>query len=205
MTKKVYPHGHRLRYTYNKCRCKECTTANTTYDLKRRQRKAAGIETMVDATRSREHVEWLAKQGMGFKGAARAAGLYPSVLSRLLYGSPHVGRPPTRRVRPETERKILAVTPDQATGYVRISSKKALHMIEELKSCNVSGRRIRVALGYSKGGSIAFERYDRMTARNIEKIESLHWALWKQSAVFREACTCEVPEKIRREFFEEAG
>lgn len=62
------------------------------------------------------YVERLQAQGMGWKRVAEQAGVHTGVVSKLLYGCPQRGMGPSKRIRPDTETKILVVTLDRAPG-----------------------------------------------------------------------------------------
>jgi hypothetical protein len=115
-------HGTKARYCHGPdehdqpgkgCRCDACTTAS------RRERKTRTLritrgqwEPYVPAGHAREHVQWLAGHGIGYRQVTKLAGISQGAMTKLLYGAS--GRPPSRRIRPETEAAILAVQPTPA-------------------------------------------------------------------------------------------
>jgi hypothetical protein len=104
-------HGTLARYVTGKCRCQECTASAVTYDNHRRRQVAYGRwQPFVDAEPVRRHVRDLMAFGIGWQKVARLAGVSEFAVSMLLYGSPGAGRPQTGKLRPETARKLLAVT-----------------------------------------------------------------------------------------------
>lgn len=103
-------HGTLRAYVIDKCRCGACTEANRAYANRANRLRAYGQwAPFVDAQPAREHLALLADYGIGWKRAGQLAGVSCGTVSRLLYGAP--GRQPTRRIRPETETRILAVRP----------------------------------------------------------------------------------------------
>lgn len=64
----------------------------------------------VDAEPVRKHARGLEAAGIGWRRVAELAGLSPSVVAQLLYGSKTA--PPSRQVRPATAERILAVQAD---------------------------------------------------------------------------------------------
>ena len=111
-------HGTRARYVYGPdvhgqagrgCRCAPCTQANRQAEDHRARMKLYGRwQPYVDAGPTREHLRALAAAGIGWRRAAQLAGVAPGAVSKLLYGGPG-DRPPSRGIRAETERKLLAV------------------------------------------------------------------------------------------------
>lgn len=81
------------------------------YGRQRTRLKAYGRwQPYVDAGPARQHVEWLRSLGIGWQHIADLAGVPRNTVARLLYGDKR--SPPSKRIRPETERRLLAVRPD---------------------------------------------------------------------------------------------
>lgn len=72
-----------------------------------------GLDTpdLVDARPAREHARRLRAAGWGTRTIAARAGVHRRVVQALLNGRT-ANQPPTKRVRPETERRILALRED---------------------------------------------------------------------------------------------
>lgn len=103
-------HGTRAKYTVDRCRCQPCTIANREAEQYRRRQQAYGRwQPYVDAAPARAHVRVLMQYGLGWQRIARLAGVPNGALSKLLYGTSQRG--PSKRIRPETARKLLAVQP----------------------------------------------------------------------------------------------
>lgn len=113
-----HDHGTRNAYVVDKCRCRPCRDAASTYERRRAKDRAYGRDAYVDATPVRAHVQSLQAQGMGWKRVADAAALERSVVWKLIYGDPTRDLAPSKRVMPKTRDKILAVTLDLAPGRV---------------------------------------------------------------------------------------
>jgi hypothetical protein len=106
-----HEHGHYITYKYHRCRCPECTEANTEYCRQTRlHRKRI---PMADATAARERVAELRTAGLLVTDIATLCGLSPDGLDFLIYG--HKGRKAI---------KILATTMNalQAISYRDILS-----------------------------------------------------------------------------------
>ncbi|RLV56040.1 helix-turn-helix domain containing protein [Aeromicrobium phragmitis] len=112
-----HQHGTYAAYTLDRCRCQPCVNAKTDYERDRRRQKAYGRwNGLIDAEPARKHVRTLMSQGMGWKRVAHAAGLEPSVVWKLLYGDRARRLEPSKRIRPATADKLLAVELDLADG-----------------------------------------------------------------------------------------
>lgn len=97
-------HGTRTGYVKG-CKCEECTEANRTKARERIARSVAGRPTTdwVSATRARMHLAALDAQGAQQKSLARASKLNVKTIVGVLSGT-------TKRILPETETAILALT-----------------------------------------------------------------------------------------------
>jgi len=105
------PHGN-AKYHLENCRCPACCKAARDYDNNRRRAIAYGRwQPFVDAEPVRQHVRALGEFGIGWIRAAKLAGVSTGGVSKLLYGDNLRGLAPTKRVRPETALKLLAVEP----------------------------------------------------------------------------------------------
>lgn len=119
-----HTHGTRIAYLRDACRCAPCAKANSDYERTRQRRIAYGTwAPLVDAEPARAHVRALMAQGVGHKRIAREAGLNHGHVGRLLYGQPHRGQGPSKRISPEVSAALLAVRPEPCladpTGTVR--------------------------------------------------------------------------------------
>lgn len=110
-----HQHGTHACYALDRCRCRPCSDANAAYESTRIRLKAYGRwNGLVDAEPARAHVLELMAQGMGIKRVVKVSGVPQGVLWKLLYG--RHGGTPSRRIKPATEARLLAVRLDLADG-----------------------------------------------------------------------------------------
>lgn len=192
-------HGTNARYHVGGCRCGECRAAANAHHRDYRRRKAIrdagnvnGAWVWVDASRTREHVQWLVSQGIGWQKVARLAGMSNGHVSALLYGRYERGDKPLQRIHRDTEAKILAVSAD-SSKYVEAS--RTWELIECMKAYGIPKYRIAKALGNSgKYPPLQLSR-TRILRRHAERIGELHWSLWGREE-FRARCRCPRPESL---------
>jgi len=104
-------HGN-AKYHLERCRCPICCKAARDYQNNRSRAIAYGRwQPFVDAEPVRQHVRALGEFGIGWIRAAKLAGVSTGGVSKLLYGDNPRGLAPSKRVRPETALKLLAVEP----------------------------------------------------------------------------------------------
>lgn len=180
-TRVTHVHGTHSCYVLDRCRCIACRDANTAYERNRKRQHAYGRWSgLVDAEPSRQRVQQLREQGYGLKTIAERTGVSHGGLTKLVYGIE--GRPPSRRVTPDIERRLRAFRPstaDLAAGAT-------------LDACGTA-RRIRalVAIGWSQTkladrigmtlaplNSIALGKQTRVTARVHRDVAAVYDELW---------------------------
>ncbi len=182
-------HGTRARYAHGPgpgkgpgCRCDECTAANR---AAARQRDRAILygrwQPFADAGPAREHVQALARHGIGRRRAAELAGMSAGAMSRLLYGGPG-SRPPTRRIRPQTAAAILAIRPsaDLVAPGVLVDAAGTQHRVQALVAAGWSQAQLAGQLMTSPGHVGALLREDRVTAAMATAVRGLYDRLWSQ-------------------------
>lgn len=166
-------HGTYVKYVVEKCRCLPCTEANRTYELRRQQaihRPDESWVPYVPATRARNHLLDLAAKGVGPKTVATMSGVSHGSLSKIMYGDKSRRQRPSKRIRPETERKILAVTFDMANGGQKIDGTATWQLIEDLYAQGFYRQWIAEQLGTQSGNLRQRPLVRASTARKVEKL-----------------------------------
>lgn len=146
------------------CRCDLCADARREYEKKRRQRAEPAY---VSAGPVREHLAFLSARGIGWKHAARAAGLSPSVVWKIVYGRD--GKP-SKRCRPETASKLLAVTPADGAAGSLVDAAATWRNIERLLAAGWTKSAIARAIGQSRTLQVSRSKVERGTASKIESL-----------------------------------
>ena len=182
-------HGTRARYVHGPgtgtgpgCRCVECTAANRA-DARRRERAMlyGRWQPFVDAGPAREHLQALARHGIGRRRAAELADVSVSALSRLLYGGPG-SRPPTRRIRSQTAAAILAIRPsaDLVAPGVLVGGAGTKRRVQALVAAGWSQAQLAGQLVTLPGRVGALLREERVTAGKAAAVRGLYERLWNQ-------------------------
>ena len=178
------------------CRCEPCRTAHRVYNrewLRKEARIRYGIEERVDpyvdATPARDHILWLQAQGMGRREVAKHARLVPSTIVKIRDGI-------HKRIRPETETRILAVNTTLLSEYRHVDATRTWQQIDELLKAGWSKARIgRIITGDPNTKSLQVHRtkVTRKTAGLIDR-------LWRQefaSEIARKEMAREAKAKYR--------
>lgn len=145
----AHKHGTYACYVLDHCRCLPCGTANCDYEANRTRQQAYGRwNGLVDAEPAREHVRSLMAQGMGLKRIVAVSEVSQGQLWKLLYGKkrPDGTRDASKRIRPGTEAKILAVQLDLADG-ANVDSTGAVRRIQALVALGWSQSKIAARMG----------------------------------------------------------
>jgi hypothetical protein len=182
-------HGERARYVHGPdengtpgvpCRCAPCTAASSAYERHRERQALYGRwRPYVDAGPAREHLRYLASCGIGWRRAAALAGAGNGTVSKLLFGGPG-DRPPTRRIRPETEAKILAVRPslDALGSKALVDATGARRRLQALVALGHSQASLARRLSITPQNFTTTMAAQRLTAATARAIRDLYDQLW---------------------------
>src|SRR3954447_17918476 len=112
-------HGTRVAYVKDRCRCLNCTAANTAASRTRYRQQAIGRwQPFTDAGVVREHLAALRAAGIGVERIAQLTGLSLSHIRTLASTRPD-NTTATRKVRPDTVDRVLAIPISSATHAPR--------------------------------------------------------------------------------------
>lgn len=176
-------HGTLTMYVDRKCRCIRCTTAASAYETNRRRQVAYGRwQPYVDAEPARRHVRELMAFGIGWQQVAKLSCLSKSVVGMLLFGSPTKGAPPSRKIRPETERRLLAVTKtvDNISKWVDAAGSRRRLQALAVAGWSMKGLAGRVGLHQSTFGEISSGRRQQIAVSTARIVTRLYDELWNK-------------------------
>jgi len=190
-------HGTRARYVADKCRCDACRSANRAYQASRAKKAteaASGVppashcacgrklrkdskggvcgacrekliaRALVHAARARDHLIWLSKQGVGRRAVHAACDVSDSILQKIRSGE-HT------KLTPETEARILEVTPEAISDHAIVSARETLRAIGEMRLHGLTLKEIAERLGY-KTNAPQFSRRG-VLAKSAFKVQKL--------------------------------
>ncbi len=161
------PCGTRVRY-YAGCRCQACRRANTAYETERaRARRRGERNHLVSAAPARAHLVWLGAQGVGRKTIADAATVPFSTILKVITGE-------RRKIRFQTERRLLAVTPAAAADGARIDSGPTWVLLDELIGWGYTRTRIASELIGHPVRGLQMVRGRRVTVRIADQVRRAH-------------------------------
>lgn len=177
-----HPHGSHVRYVMDKCRCRTCRDGLALYSRQLARRHLYGQPTYVPAEPARAHIRNLMAQGMGLKRIVAVSDISQGMAWKLLYGKrrPDGTRTPSRRIRPATEAKILAITPDLADG-AKIDSTGTTRRIQALVAVGWSMSKIAARLGIGRSNFTPLAQGSRdTTVARAKAVSDLYDQLWDQ-------------------------
>lgn len=171
------PCGERARYVWGPgpgqdrtkgCRCEPCRAANRAYQLTRdratRRPDEVLISPYVPAGPVRAHLAALAEAGVGSWTIAALASLRRQTVVRILRGE-------QRRILRSTRERLLAISPDQFAGGMRIPAGPTWALVDRLRAAGWTKARISAEIG--QGGRALQLGRDYVTARNARAIANL--------------------------------
>lgn len=166
------------------CKCEGCREAKRVYAYRRYQLQALGRwQPFSDAGAARAHVQALMAAGIGSARVARLAGVPPSTVSHLLYGSPRRGIPPSTRLRTESAARLLAVraVPQNLAGRRYVDAAGTRRRLQALATQGHPVRAVARILGADESslGEISRGR-GSVTAGLARGVATVYDRLWDQ-------------------------
>lgn len=184
----THAHGTEARYKHGPdeydvpgkgCRCTHCRRAKRERANHRARMKAYGRwQPFVPAGPAREWVLMLMDYGIGWQRIAALAGLTERPISKLLYG-----RPPSGKIRPETEAKILAVKPVLANlaDTTLVDPAGTRRRLQALVAVGWPQRRLARRLGWAWNQFHAVMYHqNHVSAKTARTVIALYEQLWDQ-------------------------
>lgn len=154
-------HGTRAKYVSDGCRCDDCRAANAAYQAERARRVAP---TLVGADTVRRHIRDLRAAGVGTRAIAHRSGVPRTVLQKIESGR-------TRRVRKETQDRLLAVMPADRAPGARVPAGPVQANVETLLDRGWTKAAISAAIG--QGGRALQLGAQWVTAANASAVAAL--------------------------------
>lgn len=117
-----------------------------------RQKAYGRWDNLVDAGPARAHVRSLMNQGMGLKRIVAVSDISQGLLWKLVYGKrrPDGSRTPSKRIRKDTEARILAIELDLAAGAV-LDGTETITRLRSLVAIGWSMSKLCARLGIDNG------------------------------------------------------
>lgn len=169
------PHGSHAKYAIERCRCEPCRLAQRVYNRNRirQMSRPDGVwQPYVDAGPVRDHVQWLQTCGVGIKTIAKLSGVAHGTLSKLMFGDLQRHMPPSRRVRPTTAKRVMAVMPNHASGAQKVPAAPTWRLLNDLIRRGWSRAELARRLG-GQGPGLQIHRH-QVLASTARKVERLH-------------------------------
>ena len=149
--------------------------AKSRYEANRSRMIAYGRwQPYTDAQPARDHLAMLSRHGIGWMRAASLAGVSRGTVSKLLYGTPRSA--PSRQVRPETEARILAVTPrlENMSPSAPVDATGTRRRLQALAATGWPVGRVAARLGWSRSKAGLVMRRDRVTVATALEVRAVY-------------------------------
>lgn len=173
-------HGTRAAYVRDRCRCPECTTANTAASNKIYRERAFGRwEPYVDASQARRYIQMLRNVGIGVDQIAKLAGLSASHVRGLIYPSGR-GKQPFQKVRRETADLILAVPADGSSRAAnsRVDATGTRRRLQALVAVGWAQAWLARELDRSPANLRRSMTSESVTTRTAQLVNDMYERLW---------------------------
>ena len=173
-------HGTRAAYVKDRCRCPDCTAANTAASrTAARERLYGRWQPYVDAGPVREHIAALRTAGIGVERIAHLAGLSVSHI-RALAEHDHGDPRGTQRVRPDTATRILGIGISEASRapHSRVDATGTRRRLQALIAIGWPAELLAAQLGRRPGSLHRSMTCESVTARTAHDVAALYQRLW---------------------------
>jgi hypothetical protein len=173
-------HGTRVAYVKDRCRCTDCTAANTAAGRAVHRAQTFGRwRPFVDAAPVREHIRALRAAGIGVEQIALLAGISTSHV-RELANPGRDGNLSVQRVRPETAQRVLRMRVDQANRAPRslVAATGTRRRLQALVAVGWPLDKLAARLGRSSAGLRRSMLSDSVTAQTAWDVSALYEQAW---------------------------
>jgi AraC-like DNA-binding protein len=173
-------HGTRVAYVKDRCRCTDCTAANTaTGRAVHRAQTFGRWRPFVDAAPVRKHIRELRAAGIGVEQIAVLAGISTSHVRELAAPERH-GNPGIRRVRPETAQRLLRIGIDQANRAPRshVEATGTRRRLQALIAVGWPHDELAARLGRGSASLRRSMLSDSVTSQTAQDVSALYDKLW---------------------------
>ena len=170
-------HGTYVKYVVERCGCEPCRLANRAYENRRQHAIRRPDEVWlpyVPAGPARRHLRALAAVGVGPKTVAKISGVPHGSLAKIVYGDPKRGMGPSKRIRPATSARILAVTVADAAGAQKVPAGPTWVLLDDLIARGYTRQFLGRALGSTAKVPSLQVRHDLVRASTARKVEQIH-------------------------------
>ena len=173
-------HGTRAAYVKDRCRCPDCTAANTTASrIATRERIYGRWHPYVDAGPVREHIAALRGAGIGVERIAQLAGLSVSHIRQLAEHG-RADSPGTQRVRPSTAIRVLGIGIGDASRAPRsrVDATGTRRRLQALIAIGWPAELLADQLGRRPNSLSRSMTAASVTARTAQDVATLYERLW---------------------------
>jgi hypothetical protein len=173
-------HGTRTAYVKDRCRCTDCTAANTAASrTATRQRIYGRWHPYIDAGPVREHIAALRAAGIGVERIAQLAGISISHIRELAqHGRGH--SPGTQRVRPSTATRVLRIGVDDRNRapHSRVDATGTRRRLQALVAIGWPTELLAAQLGRRPTSLCRSMAGESVTVRTAQDVATLYERLW---------------------------
>jgi hypothetical protein len=173
-------HGTRAAYVKDRCRCTDCTAANSAASrTATRDRVYGRWHPYIDAGPVREHIAALRAAGIGVERIAHLAGISVRHIRELAQQC-HGDSPGTRRVRPDTATRVLAIGIHDASRapHSRVDATGTRRRLQALQAVGWTAELLAAQLGRRPGSLHRSMTCESVTARTAHDVATLYERLW---------------------------
>jgi hypothetical protein len=179
----VRPHGTYGKYKTERCHCPDCRRANRDINRRWSRTKAMVAHGMaeppwLEAEPVRQHIRDLTAAGISVLSIQRISGVSKAVLDRLIYGCPHRGEAPSRKIRPANAAPLMAIPVPPPTDDAVVDATGTRRRLQALVAVGWSGAELMRRIGIVGTDFPKILGREQILARTERKIRALYDQVW---------------------------
>jgi hypothetical protein len=174
-------HGTRSAYVKDRCRCPACAAANAQASQDAVRRHVTRTDPSAEAAPVAAHIRELRQAGIGWTQIGRLTGTSRSHIREIAGATARsAGRPPLRKVRRDTARRILAVPahPASRSRHSQLDATGTRRRLQALVAIGWPVSRLAQQLGHRPGSLRRRLTADTVTVGTAQHIRELYARLW---------------------------
>lgn len=180
-----HEHGTRAAYVRDRCRCRPCTDANTNeWRAAVREQTFGAPSPYIDATDTREHIQWLRRNGVGVEQIAKIVHTSATHIREIDRSTQRTGgRPPITQIRADLAQRVLAVQPTDAyrSPHSQIDATGTRRRLQALAAIGWPPAELATMLGRTTTKFRTLFTCGSVQVQTAQRVSALYDQLWDTS------------------------
>lgn len=175
-----HEHGTRAAYVRDECRCPGCTAANTAkWRAAARAQMYGDPSPYVDATKAREHIQALRRDGVGVDQIAKLVHTTATHVREIEQSTRRSHeRPPITQIRADLADRILALSSTARSAHSRIEATGTRRRLQALVAVGWPLPQLAARLGRKPCRLLRLLTVATVNVHTVQQVSDLYDQLW---------------------------